>query len=164
MILVAPAAGGTRSATQDLLRARFILFGHWPVVRTVIDRTVGNLVKRTAATTAARDAFTPEPVDPVYEKRLLAVNMTAGNLDALAREELEFDNTSRWLDENVSQIRVPSLIIGALGDHLVAIDDVRRLAKTLPRAELVTVDGNHMVTYTHPTVVADQIRRAATHA
>src|SRR6185436_15568118 len=34
MILVAPAAGGTRSTTQDLLQARFILFSHWPVLRT----------------------------------------------------------------------------------------------------------------------------------
>jgi pimeloyl-ACP methyl ester carboxylesterase len=164
MILVAPAAGGATSATQDLLQARFILFSHWPVVRTVIDLTLGNLIKRAAATAAARDAFTPEPVDPIYEKRLLSVSMTPGNLDSLAREELEFDDISRWLDENVPQIRVPSVIIGALGDHLVAIDDVRRLADTLPGSELITVDGNHMIAYTHPTVVADQIRQAATRA
>jgi pimeloyl-ACP methyl ester carboxylesterase len=162
MILVAPAAGGTRSTTQDLVQARFILFSHWPVVRTVIDLTVGDIIKRVSATAAARDAFTPEPVDPIYEQRLLSVNMTSGNLDALALEELEFDNTSRWLDENVAQIRVPSVIIGALGDHLVAIDEVRRLAETLPGSELITVDGNHMIAYIHPTVVADQIRQAAT--
>lgn len=164
MILVAPAAGGARSATQDLLQARFILLSHWPVVRTVIDFTVGSLIKRVAATAAARDAFTPEPVDPIYEKRLLSVSMTPGNLDALAREELEFDDISRWLDENVPQIRVLSVIIGALGDHLVAIDDVRRLADTLRGSELITVDGNHMIAYTHPTVVADQIRQAAARA
>jgi hypothetical protein len=41
--------------------------------------------------------------------------MTPGNLDALAYEELEFDDISRWLDENVPQIRVPAVIIGALG-------------------------------------------------
>lgn len=162
MILVAPAAGGTRSATQDLFQARFILFSHWPVARTVVDHTVGNLIKRVAATAAARDAFTPAPVDPSYEKRLLSVSMTPGNLDALAREELEFDDISHWLDETVPQIRVPSVIIGALGDHLVAIDEVRRLADTLPNSELITVDGNHMIAYTHPTTVADQIRQAAT--
>lgn len=164
MILVAPAAGGAKSAAQDLLQARFILFSHWPVVRTIINVTVGDIIKRVAATAAARDAFTPEPVDPVYEQRLLSVNMTPGNLDALAREELEFNTISRWLDVNVPQIRVPSVIIGALGDHLVAIDEVRRLAATLPGSQLITVDGNHMVAYTHPAVVADQIRWAATHA
>ena len=76
MILVAPAAGGTRSTTQDLLQARFILFSHWPVVRTVIDVTVGDVIKRVSATAAATNAFAPEPVDPIYERRLLSVNMT----------------------------------------------------------------------------------------
>jgi pimeloyl-ACP methyl ester carboxylesterase len=162
LILVAPAAGGTRSTTQDLLQARFILFSHWPVVRTVIALTVGDVIKRVSATAAATNAFAPQPVDPGYERRLLSVNMTPGNLDALALEELEFDDISRWLDENVPQIRVPSVIIGALGDQLVAIDEVRRLADTLPGAELITVDGNHVIAYTHPDVVAAQIRHAAT--
>ena len=160
MILVAPAAGGTRSTTKDLLQARFILFSHWPVVRTVIDVTVGDVIKRVSATAAATNAFAPESVDPVYERRLLSVNMTPGNLDALAYEELEFDDISRWLDENVPQIRVPSVIIGALGDQLVEIDHVRRLAQTLSDTELVTVDGNHVIPYTHPDVVATQIRQA----
>ena len=62
------------------------------------------------------------------------------------------------------RIRVPSVIIGALGDQLVAIDDVRRLADKLPGSELITVDGNHMIAYTHPDVVATQIRQAATSA
>ena len=160
MIVVAPAAGGTRSTTPDLLQARFILFSHRPVVRTVIDVTVGDVIKRVAAT----NAFAPEPVDPIYERRLLSVNMTPGNLDALALEELEFDDISRWLDENVPQIRVPAVIIGALGDQLVAIDDVRRLADKLAGSELITVDGNHMIAYTQPDVVAAQIRQAATSA
>ena len=56
--------------------------------------------------------------------------MTPGNLDAPAYEELEFDDISRWLDENVPQRRVPSVIIGALGDQLVAIDDVGGRRKT----------------------------------
>jgi len=92
------------------------------------------------------------------------VGMTPGNVDALASDELEFNDTSRWVDENVPQIRVPSVIIGALGDQLVAIDDVRRLADKLPGSDLITVDGNHMIAYTHPDVVAAQIRQAATSA
>ena len=91
-------------------------------------------------------------MDPIYERRLLSVNMTPGNLDALAYEELEFDDISR--SRTCRRIRVPSVIIGALGDQLVAIDDVRRLADKLAGFELITVDGNHMIAYTHPDVVA----------
>ena len=43
--------------------------------------------------------------------------MTPGNVDALASDELEINDTSRWVDENVPQIRVPSVSIGALGDQ-----------------------------------------------
>ena len=71
--------------------------------------------------------------------------MTPDNLDAFVSDELQFNNTSRWVDDNVPQIRVPSVIIGALGDQLVEIDHVRRLAKTLPDTELITVDGNHVI-------------------
>ena len=78
----------------------------------------------------------------------------------MASDELEFNDTSRWVDENVPQIRVPSVIIGALGDQLVEIDHLRRLAQTLPGTELITVNGNHVITYTHPDVVAIQIRQA----
>ena len=161
---MAPAAGGLRSKTLDVLQARFIRFSQWPVVRTMVDATVGDVIKRISATSGAENAFAPEPVDPAFEQRLLSVAMTPGNLDALAADELEFNDTSRWVDENVPQIRVPSVIIGALGDQLVAIDDVRRLADKLAGSELITVDGNHMIAYTHPDVVAAQIRQAATGA
>src|SRR5262245_35985135 len=77
-----PSGRGTKSTTQDLLQALFILFSHWPMVRTVIDGTVGDVIKRVSATAAATNAFAPEPVDSIYERRLLSVNMTPGNLDA----------------------------------------------------------------------------------
>ena len=56
------------------------------------------------------------------------------------------------------------MIIGALGDQLVEIDHVRRLAETLPGTELNTVDSNHVIPYTHPDVVATQIRQAVARA
>lgn len=160
LILVAPAAGGLRSKSMDVLQARFIRFSQWPVVRTIVDATVGDVIKRISATSGAENAFAPAPVDPAFEQRLLSVGMSPGNLDASASDELEFNDTSRWVDQNVPQIRVPSVIIGALGDQLVEIDHVRRLAETLSGTELITVDGNHVIPYTHPDVVATQIRRA----
>ena len=163
LILVAPAAGGLRSKTMDVLQARFIRFSQWPVIRTIVDATVGDVIKRMSATSGAENAFAPEPVDPAFE-RLLSVAMTPGNLDALASDELEFNDTSRWVDEKVPQIRVPSVIIGAFGDQLVEIDHVRLLAQTLPATELITVDGNHVIPFTHPDIVATQIRQAVARA
>lgn len=158
MVLVAPGAGGLRSKTPDRLQAHYLQFSQLPVIRTLIDVTAGNLIKRVSAIPAAGHAFEPKPVDPTYEHRLLAVTMTPGNLAAYASEELRFDDALRWVDENVSQIRVPSVIVAALDDKMVSIDHARRLADTLPQTRLITVDGNHMVPYTHPGVIAAQVR------
>ncbi|MGV0581145.1 alpha/beta hydrolase [Mycolicibacterium elephantis] len=161
MVLVAPGAGGLRSSTPDLMQARFIRFSQLPVIRPVLDATAGNLIRKVSATAGAGHAFDPEPVDPGYEQRLLSVTMTPGNLAALASDQLEFDDTARWVDENVPQIEVPSVIIGAEGDQLVDFDHARRLAADLPNSELITVDGSHMIPYSHPDVLADQVRRSA---
>jgi pimeloyl-ACP methyl ester carboxylesterase len=162
MILVAPGAGGSRSNTMDLLNARYVRFSQLPVISAAIDFIASNVIKRVSATSGAEHAFDPGRVDPTFEQRLLSVTLTPGNVAAFASEQLEFDGTSTWVDENVSQIRVPSVIIGAKEDQLVGFDHIRRLADTLPGTELVTVDGSHMIPYTHPDVIAEQVRRAAT--
>ena len=41
--------------------------------------------------------------------------MTPGNLAAYASDELQLNDTMGWVDENVPQIRVPSVIIGGSG-------------------------------------------------
>ncbi len=160
MILVAPGAGGARSKTMDQLNAHYVRFSQLPVVQPVIDVTAGDVIKRVAATSGAAHAFAPEKVDPAYDQRLLSVSMTPGNLEAFASDQLEFNDTSRWLDENVPEIRVPSVIIGGEDDQLVGIDRIHRLAETLPGAQLVTVDGSHMIPYTHPDLIAAQVKGA----
>ncbi len=158
MVLVAPGAGGMRSKPMDLFNAHYVRFSQLPVVRTVNDVVAGDVIKRLAATGGATRAFDPKPVDPAYERRLLSVTMSPGNLAAFASDQLQFDETSQWVDDNVPQIHVPSVIIAALDDKLVGIDHARRLADTLPQTQLVTVDGSHMIPYTHPDVIAAQVR------
>lgn len=160
MVLVAPGAGGVRSHVMDRFNARYAEFSRLPVVKPVMDVAVNDVIKRVAATSGAARAFAPDKVDPSYEQRLLSVSMTPGNLAAFASDQLEFDATSHWLDQNVAQIRVPSVIIGGEDDQLIGIDHLRKLADTLPGTQLITVDGSHMIPYTHPDVIAEQVRSA----
>ena len=146
---------------MDRFNARYAEFSQLPVVRPVMDATVNDVIKRVAATSGAAQHSSPEKVDPGYEQRLLSVSMTPGNLAAYASDELEFDETSRWVDENVPQITGPSVIIGGEDDHLIGIDHLRRLAETLPYTQLITVDGSHMIPYTHPDVIAEQVKGEA---
>ena len=161
LVLVAPGAGSLRPDAMSTFNARYVQFTQLPVVKPATDVTVNHVIKRVAATAGAAKAFSPGQVDPGYQNRLLSVSMTPGNLAAFASDQLEFDETLRWLDENVPQIRVPSVIIGGENDHLVGIEHLRRLAETLPGTRLVTVDGSHMIPYTHPDVIAEQVRAAS---
>jgi len=161
LVLAAPGAGGIRPDKMSDFNARYAQFNQLPVLGPVLDATVNQLIKRVAATSGAEHAFAPGQVDATYEQRLLSVSMTPGNLAAFASDQLEFDDTSRWVDENVPQIRVPSVIIGGENDHLIGIDHMRRLAETLPYTKLITVDGSHMIPYTHPDVIAEQVKSAS---
>lgn len=160
LVLIAPAAGGMRSFTRDTLQARYLRFSQLPVVKSVIKYTYGDIALWLSAHFGARGAFAPDPVDPTFESRLLAVTLSPGNVNAFARDQLEYDDTMRWVDDNVAAIRVPAVEIAAAGDQLVPYEHARRLAATLPGTRLVTVDGNHMIPYRHPGVVAAQIRQA----
>jgi pimeloyl-ACP methyl ester carboxylesterase len=160
MILVAPGAGGSRSSAMEMLEARYARVSQLPVVAAITDFSVNNVIKRAAATSGAETAFAPGKVDPSFEQRLLSVSMTPGNLASFASDQLDFNDTSAWVDANVPQIRVPSVIIGAQDDHFISTDEIRRLADTLPGTQLVTVDGSHMIPYTHPDVIAEQVRIA----
>lgn len=160
LVLIAPAAGGMTSSTPNLLQARYLRFSALSVVKTLINYTFGDIVLRLSAHFGARHAFEPAPIDPAYEARLMSVSLTPGNLDAYSREQLEFDQTMRWLDDNIIEIHVPAVEIAALGDELVPIKHAQLLAQTLPGVRLVTVDGNHMIPYTHPDVVVAEINNA----
>ncbi|HEY7050959.1 MAG TPA: alpha/beta hydrolase [Mycobacterium sp.] len=160
LVLLAAAAGGMRSFTQDKVQARYVLFSHLPVIDPIIRWTFGNIALRLSAYFGSRSAFTPEAVPADYTHRLLAVTLKPANAESFAREQLEFDTTAQWLDDNAAQIRVPAVEIAARDDKLVPIAHARRLAETLPGLRLVTVDGNHMIPYTHPDVVAAEITAA----
>jgi pimeloyl-ACP methyl ester carboxylesterase len=158
---VAPGAGGSRSTVTEKLESRYVRFSQLPVVASVTDAGVNNVIKQAAATSGAETAFAPGKVDPGFEQRLLSVSMTPGNLGSFASDQLDFNDTSAWVDENVPQIRVPSVIIGAQDDHFISTDQIHRLADTLPGTQLVMVDGSHMIPYTHPDVIAEQVRSAS---
>lgn len=157
LVLIAPAAGGMRSFTKDILQARYLLFSHLPVIKSIVGLTFGNIALRLSAHFAVPHAFEPEPVPSEYMHRLLAVTLSPGNTDSFARDQLEYNATMQWLDDNVAAIQVPGVEIAARDDELVPFEHARRLADTMPSLKMVVVDGNHMIPYTHPDTVAAEI-------
>jgi len=155
LVLVDAAAAGQRLGTMRLAEARMTQFLSLPVVQPAARAVFGQALLRASAASGAEEAFSPDPVDPEYERRMLAVTMQQSDLDALAGERLAANDEMERLDEQLGAIAVPAVVIQARGDELVAPAIGRRLARELPRARLVEVPGGHMVPLVHPVVVAE---------
>ncbi len=104
------------------------------------------------------EAFAPEPVAAAHEHRLLAINMTAGNLEALAGEYLAAGGVVKQIDKGLHSIHVPAIVIQGTKDNLVPPTYGRHLAADLPGARLEMLYGGHMQPYYHPAAIAAAVR------
>jgi pimeloyl-ACP methyl ester carboxylesterase len=161
LVLVDAAAAGTHPGAFQRLQAHAIKIMQLPVIRQIADVTFSQLLRKVSAEQADSAAFHPQPVAAAHERRVLAINMTHGNLEALAGEYLAAGGVTARIDKGLGAIETPAVVIQ--GDHDQFVKPVygRRLAAALPHAHLVMVSGGHMAPYTHPDVVAAAVRSLA---
>ncbi|MBJ7348343.1 MAG: alpha/beta hydrolase [Thermoleophilaceae bacterium] len=159
MVLAAPGAGGHKPSLTRKLQARFTQVLMLPVIRQVSALTFSNVALHVSATTGAKQAFSPLPVNPVYQERTLAVAVKPNSLKAFSNDAIGYPDVSDWLVENVPQIRTPSTTISATGDELIPIENGRNLSKALLGTKFIPVSGGHMVPYSHPDVIAREVKR-----
>jgi len=154
LVLVDAAAAGTRVGSFEHLQAHFVKFLQTPVIHQIANATFGQLLDTASVDMTDGKAFDPQPVTPAHRHRLLAINMTKGNLEAYGGEELEANGVFERIDKRLATIDVPAVVIQGDHDELVKPKYGRRLAAELPRARLETIPGGHMAPYTHPYAVA----------
>jgi pimeloyl-ACP methyl ester carboxylesterase len=157
LVLVDAAAAGERPGGFERLQAHATQIMELPVVNQVANATFGQLLLTVSAEQGDSEAFAPQPVAPAHLRRLLELNMTRGNLEALAGERLAAGGVVAHVDRSLAGIKQPAVVIQGNDDHLVKPAYGRRLAAALPDARLVMVSGGHMVPYTHPATVAAAI-------
>jgi pimeloyl-ACP methyl ester carboxylesterase len=162
LVLVDAAAAGQRTSGFGRAQVRLVQFLSWPVVQPLADVTFSQALRTASAKQGDEQAFSPNPVDPAHEHRLLALNMRHEDLDAYAGEVLAADGVVSDLDKRLATIATPAIVIQGDHDQLVKPAHGRVLAATLPHAHLELVSGGHMVPYVHPGVVAAAARRLAT--
>lgn len=161
LVLVASASGGVRSDTADRLQARLVQGLSWPVVQPLAQVTFSQAMRTASAKQGAADAFAPDPVQPAYERRLLASSMRPEDLDAYAAEHLASDDAIAEIDRRLPSIEVPTIVLHGDGDRLVPAEHGRRTAAELPDARHVVLHGGHMVPLVDPQAVADAARECA---
>lgn len=154
LVLVDAAAAGKHPNGLQVAQAHLIQFLQLPVIRQIADATFSQLVLTAAAEMGDSEAFSPEPVASAHEHRLLAINMTHGNLEALAGEYEAAGGVVQRIDKRLKSIEAPTIVIQGNKDRLVEPVYGRRLATELPHARLEMLYGSHMQPYVHPAAIA----------
>ncbi len=158
LVLVDAAAAGQHLGTVESAQAYLIQVMQLPVIRQVANATFGQLLITVSVNRTESEAFHPQPVVAAHHQRVLAINMTQGNLEAFAGEELAANGVIAQIDKGLAAIDVPAIVIQGDGDELVRPDHGRTLAATLPDSRLVIVHGGHMQPYDHPATVAAAVQ------
>jgi pimeloyl-ACP methyl ester carboxylesterase len=154
LVLVDSAAGGTRPDGFEHLQAHVIKALQLPAIEQIADVTFSQLLRKVSAELAESEAFSPQPVNAAHRRRVLAISMSNGNLQALAGEYLAADGVIAQVDRGLGKLRIPSVVIQGDADKFVEPARGRRLAATLPDARLEMVYGGHMQPYDHPAAIA----------
>jgi pimeloyl-ACP methyl ester carboxylesterase len=154
LVLVDAAAGGTRPDGFQHLQAHVIKALQLPVIEQLADVTFSQLLRKVSAELAESEAFSPQPVNAAHRRRVLAISMSNGNLQALAGEYLAADGVIAQVDRGLGKLRIPSVVIQGDADKFVEPARGRRLAAMLPGARLEMVYGGHMQPYDHPLAIA----------
>jgi pimeloyl-ACP methyl ester carboxylesterase len=154
LVLVDAAAAGKKPGALQGAQAHAIQALQLPVIRQLANATFSQLLLTVSAKMGDSEAFDPEPVAAAHEHRVLAINMTHGNLEALAGEYLAAGGIVERIDRGLRSIAVPAVVIQGEQDRLVGEQYGRRLVAELPRARLVLLYGGHMQPYVHPAAIA----------
>lgn len=161
LVLIDAAAAGQHLGTFGRAQAHLVKFLQLPVIRQVANATFGQLLITVSVNQAEAEAFHPRPVIAAHHRRVLAINMTHGNLLAWAGESLAANGVIAQIDRRLGSIHVPAIVIQGDGDELVAPAHGRRLAASLPGARLLMVHGGHMQPYDHPAKIAAAVASLA---
>jgi pimeloyl-ACP methyl ester carboxylesterase len=158
LVLVDAAAAGQHLGTFEQVQAHLAQVLQAPVVRQIANATFAQLLLTVSVNRGEDEAFHPQPVVAAHHRRVLEINMTHGNLQALAGEQLAANGVIKRIDTGLGAITAPAVVIQGDHDQLVKPVHGRRLAATLPHARLVMVGGGHMAPYTHPDAIAAAVQ------
>jgi pimeloyl-ACP methyl ester carboxylesterase len=159
LLLLAPAAGGTRLGKQRIRIAHAINLLELPVVRQISDVFFLRALRRVASEQGGRIAYGTGPENA--QQRHLAESVLAQHpsIRALANDRIIFNDATRGVDARLTEIDVPALIVHGNQDRTVPIRNGRRVADAIPNAEFEEVVADHVMPSKFPDTVAAAAER-----
>jgi pimeloyl-ACP methyl ester carboxylesterase len=159
MLLLSPAAGGTRLGAQRIKQAKLIERIESPGLCQVLDLVFLRILRKFAATQGARFAYGTSP--ELAPEREIAVSMLArhNSVRALMNDRQIFNDTERMITRNLKRISAPSLILHGRQDMTVPIKNANRLVEALPHTTIVELEGDHQLPAKNWHQVVDALAR-----
>lgn len=143
LLLLAPAAGGSRLGESTIRQARMIRRIEMPVVRQISDLLFLRLLRRHASRLRAADVYGEAPERDL--QRHVAESMIArhNSIRALANDRLLFNDAERTVSKGLSRITAPVVILHGENDPMVPSRNARRLNEAILGSELIEIPGDH---------------------
>lgn len=159
LLLLAPAAGGTRLSEQRVRIAHVIKFLELPLIRQIADLFFLRAIRRIASEQGGRAAYGSS--DGTANHRYFAESVLAqhSSIRALANDRIIFNDAGRRVDKNLGAVGVTALVVHGTGDTTVPIRNGRRVADALPNAEFEEVATDHVMPSKFPDVVVAAAER-----
>ncbi|MGK2878629.1 MAG: alpha/beta fold hydrolase [Solirubrobacterales bacterium] len=159
MLLLAPAAGGTRVHEQRIKQARVIQWIERPGVRQVLDLVFLRILRKYAAQQGAVLAYGSDPEHAAERKVAVAVLARHTSIRALANDRIMFNDTERMITRNLKRAGAPALILHGRDDQTVTLRNARRLAEGLSGSTIVEIEGDHQLPAKNPHQIVDALGR-----
>lgn len=158
LLLVAPAAGGSRVTESMERQARLIMLLERPGVRQLADLLFFRIARKQAARIGAREVYGDAPELSV--QRHVAESMLArhNSVRALCRDRLAFNDNERMITKQLRRVTQPVVILQGEEDKTTTPKNAARLHDALGASELIAVEGGHHLPTTHPESVVDALR------
>lgn len=159
LVLVAPAAGGSRVSEATERQSRMIQRLQRPGVRQLADLLFLRAVRKIAAQQGAKRTYPPGERHDAARRRAVSVLARHDSIAALMNDRLEFNAVGREMREPIDSITAPAIVIHGDNDRTVPLRNGLRVHEALDESELHEVEGGHALLDTHPDSVAAAVRR-----
>jgi pimeloyl-ACP methyl ester carboxylesterase len=159
LLLLSPAAGGTRVGEDRERQARWIERIETPGVCQVLDLFFLRILRKHASRVGATTAYGSGPELAVQRLTAESALATHTSVRALANDRQLFNDTERMLTRNLKRVGVPSLILHGEQDETVTLRNARRLAEALPNTRLVDIPGDHQLPTKNPAQVVEALEQ-----
>lgn len=153
LLLLAPAAGGSRVAEKMVQQAHSVARLERTPLRQIADLLFYRLARKHAARAGAAAVYGDDPA--LGTQRRVAESMLArhNSVRALMNDRILFNDSERLVSKGLGRIAVPAVILHGDEDLTVPTRNARRLDESLANSTLIELPGDHHL----PTKQPDQV-------